>query len=112
MDMNYNFIIRNRPRKNGKPNYQLILSYRSKDGTWKQASKGGYALRSLAASDKEKEKLLAKVRKKGDIDAVFEGMTLREFGEMYISGRTTLAPNSIFAYKHRLASMTICWISQ
>ncbi len=105
MDMNYNFIIRNRPRKNGKPNYQLILSYRSKDGTWKQASKGGYALRSLAASDKEKEKLLAKVRKTGDIDTVFEGMTLREFGEMYISGRTTLAPNSIFAYKHRLFSM-------
>lgn len=55
MDMNYKFIIRNRPRKNGKPNYQLILSYRSKDGTWKQASKGGYALRYLAASDKEKE---------------------------------------------------------
>lgn len=106
MDMNYNFIIRNRPRKNGKPNYQLILSYRSKDGTWKQASKGGYALRSLAASDKEKEKLLAKVQKTGDIDAVFEGMTLREFGDMYISGRTTLAPNSIFTYRHRLASMT------
>ena len=104
MDMNYNFIIRNRPRKNGKPNYQLILSYRSKDGTWKQASKGGYALRSLAASDKEKEKLLAKVQKTGDIDAVFEGMTLREFGEMYISGRTTLAPNSIFTYRNRLAS--------
>lgn len=106
MEMNYNFIIRNRPRKNGKPNYQLILSYRSKDGTWKQASKGGYALRSLAASDKEKEKLLSKVRKKGDIDAVFEGMTLREFGEMYISSRTTLAPNSIFTYRNRLASMT------
>lgn len=105
MDMNYNFIIRNRPRKNGKPNYQLILSYRSKDGTWKQASKGGYALRSLAASDKEKEKLLAKVRKTGDIDTVFEGMTLREFGEMYISSRTTLAPNSIFTYRHHLSSM-------
>ena len=46
------------------------------------------------------------MRKKGDIDAVFEGMTLREFGEMYISGRTTLAPNSIFTYRNRLASMT------
>lgn len=92
MDMNYNFIIRNRPRKNGKPNYQLILSYWSKDGTWKQASKGGYALRFLAAFDKEKEKLLAKVRKTGDINTVFEGMTL--------------APNSTFTYRHHLASMT------
>lgn len=54
---------------------------------------------------KEKEKLLAKVRKNGDIDAVFKGMTLREFGEMYISGRTTLAPNSIFTCRHHLSSM-------
>lgn len=56
--------------------------------------------------DKEKEKLLAKVRKTGDIDAVFEGMTLRKFGEMYIYSRTTLAPNSTFTYRRHLASMT------
>lgn len=60
----------------------------------------------MAAFDKEKEKLLAKVRKTGDINTVFEGMTLREFGEMYISSRTTLAPNSTFTYRHHLASMT------
>lgn len=33
-------------------------------------------------------------------------MTLREFGEMYIPSRTTLAPNSTFTYRHHLASMT------
>ncbi len=105
MDLNYRFIIRNRPRKNGKPNYQLILSYRSKDGTWKQASRSGYMLRSIAASDKEKEKLLNEVKKKGDIDATYEGITLREFGEIYLSDRTTLAPNSLFLYRQHLKAM-------
>lgn len=46
------------------------------------------------------------MRKTGDIDAAFEGMTLREFVEMYIPSRTTLAPNSTFTYRHHLASMT------
>ena len=105
MNLNYSFIIRNRPRKNGKPNYQLILSYRAKDGTWKQASKSGFMLRSLAASDKEKEKLLAEVKKTGDIDAIYDGITLREFGEIYLQDRPTLAPNSLFLYRKHLKAM-------
>lgn len=94
MELNYRFIIRKREKKGGV-SYQLILSYKTKDGEWKQKSKGGYALRSLAASDKEKEKLLAEVKKTGDIDPLKEGMTLREFSDFYLSGRKDLAQNSI-----------------
>lgn len=99
MELNYKFIIRKRAKTNGGASYQLILSYRDRDGKWKQKSKGGYALRSVAASDKEKEKLLAAVRKAGDIDPVNEGMTLREFSDLYLSGRKELAENSLMLYE-------------
>ena len=99
MELNYKFIIRKRAKTNGGASYQLILSYRDRDGKWKQKSKGGYALRSLAASDKEKEKLLAAARKAGDIDPVNEGMTLREFSDLYLSGRKELAENSLMLYE-------------
>ena len=99
MELNYKFIIRKRAKTNGGASYQLILSYRDRDGKWKQKSKGGYALRSQAASDKEKEKLLAEVKKIGDIDPMNEGMTLREFSMLYISWRKELAPNTLLIYE-------------
>lgn len=99
MELNYKFIIRKRAKTNGGASYQLILSYRDRDGKWKQKSKGGYALRSLAASDKEKEKLLAEVKKIGDIDPMNEGMTLREFSMLYTSWRKELAPNTLLIYE-------------
>lgn len=99
MELNYKFIIRKRAKTNGGASYQLILSYRDRDGKWRQKSKGGYALRSLAASDKEKEKLLAEVKKIGDIDPMNEGMTLREFSALYTSWRKELAPNTLLIYE-------------
>ena len=44
MELNYKFIIRKRAKTNGGASYQLILSYRDRDGKWRQKSKGGYAL--------------------------------------------------------------------
>ncbi len=99
MDLNYNFIVRKRMRKNGSVSYQLILSYRDREGNWKQKSKGGYSMRSLAASDKEKEKLLAEVRKVGDIDPINEGMTLEEFISVFLAGRRDLSYNTIAFYR-------------
>lgn len=99
MELNYKFIIRKRAKTNGGASYQLILSYRDRDGKWRQKSKGGYTLRSLAASDKEKEKLLAEVKKVGDIDPMNEGMTLREFSALYTSWRKELAPNTLLIYE-------------
>ena len=87
MELNYKFIIRKRAKTNGGASYQLILSYRDRDGKWKQKSKGGYAMRSLAASDIEKEKLLAAARYAGDIDPVKEGMTHREYSDLSQSDR-------------------------
>ena len=102
MDLPYNFTIRKRKsrRRGGETTYQLILSYRTRDGRWKQHAKGGYLLRSVAASDVEKEKLLEEIRKTGDLDPARAGMTLKEFSDMYLNNRSDLAANSSLTYRN------------
>ena len=78
--MQYNFTVRNRGTR-AKPAWQLILTYKTDEGKWKQKSKGGYPSRADALQIEEQNKLLRSANLTSD--KALKSMNLYELLPLY-----------------------------
>ncbi len=81
--MQYSFLV----RKRAPNNYQLVISYKGKDGKWHQKAKGGYEKARLASSDTEIARLLETIKNKIAVTPGNENLKFADFLEMYIKDK-------------------------
>ena len=96
--MQYNFTVRNRGTR-AKPAWQLILTYKTDEGKWKQKSKGGYPSRADALQIEEQNKLLRSANLTSD--KALKSMNLYELLPLYARDKH-LAYSSLRGYHYAL----------
>jgi integrase len=79
--MQYNITIREKDK-----GIQYIISYKDNLGKWKQKSKQGFSGKkeAKAAAQKAVDELKKKIELQSNIDSEFEGVTFKQFIEMFI----------------------------
>ncbi len=110
--MQYSFLV----RKRAANNYQLVISYKGKDGKWHQKAKGGYSKARLASSDTEIAKLLETIKHQIAVTPGNENLMFKEFLAMYAKDKklrigTTVSYNSIVNPFPCLLEYPMCQIS-
>ncbi len=81
--MQYSFLV----RKRAPNNYQLVISYKGKDGKWHQKAKGGYEKARLASSDTEIARLLETIKGKIAVTPDNENLKFADFLKMYVQDK-------------------------
>lgn len=83
---------------------QLIISYKDKNGKWRQKSRQGFTKKKEAK--KAAEKVLEELKKAHvlQLDEELEGITFKEFAEMYIENlKIYKEPNTVLTYEQTIA---------
>ena len=110
--MQYSFLV----RKRAANNYQLVISYKGKDGKWHQKAKGGYTKARLASSDVEISKLLETIKHQIAVTPGNENLMFKDFLAMYAKDKklrigTTLGYNSTVVSVPSLLKYPMCQIT-
>lgn len=110
--MQYSFLV----RKRATNNYQLVISYKGKDGKWHQKAKGGYTKARLASSDTEISKLLETIKHQIAVMPGNENLMFKDFLAMYAKDKklrigTILGYNSTVVSVPSLLKYPMCQIT-